>query len=602
MAAFELSHPPFDMLSFPEREALAAAADIFYFADDEEILAPGREVDTLYVVVKGKVREMAGDEVVAMYRQHDTFDARAMVAGSALHRYVVHEEVLALGLPKRDVLALTGSNPAFGAFFFDNVANKLGALARRTGSRELQTMLAASVSDVAMGKPVWVEAGDSVIAVAAAMKRHKVKSVLVRGLSGTGIFTTSDFRDVIIDGIPSGTPVGDLCRYDLITVEDSDFLFNALLTMTRRNIQRLVVTRSGSVSGVLEQVDLLSYFSNHSHLISQVLDRAESLDDLAHSSRQIGRLVGILSSQGVKAPQLARLVETLNAKLFERTWRLIADPALYNNSCLLVMGSEGRGEQILKTDQDNALILGEDADPVEAERAAATFSETLAAYGYPPCPGGIMVCNPQWRLGEDDFARRIAHWTGQPDGESLMNLAIFVDAQAIAGDDRLFVRLRERLAARLADDDAFYARFARAIEQFDTPLGLFAHLVTRERDGKSQLDLKKGGIFPVVHGLRALALEQGLPETNSFERLSRLVEAGRLDREFGNDLSEALSFMMGLKLTCGLAAQEAGGQAGNLVEPETLSSLERDLLKEALSVVKRFKGLLRHHFRLGGFA
>ncbi len=602
MAAFDLLHPPFDMLAAAERDALTASADILYFADEEQIIGPGQPVDTLFVIIKGRVREMAGDEVIALYRENDTFDARALVAGTTQNRFIVQEEVLALALPKQSVLALTGRNTVFGAFFFDSVSRKLGALSRRTGNRELQTMLAASVAEVRTGKPVFVEAGDSIASVARSMKQHKVKSVLVRRGNDTGIFTTSDFRDVIIEGMSGDTPVGELCRFELITVDRQDFLFNALLTMTRRNIQRLVVMEGGQAGGILEQVDLLSYFSNHSHLVSQVIEQAETLDDLAHCSRQIEQLVGILSSQGVKAPQLARLVETLNARLFERSWKLIAPASLQAESCLLVMGSEGRGEQILKTDQDNALILAPAADPEQARLAAEAFSRALEQYGYPPCPGGIMVSHPDWRMTVDDFVSRINGWLDHPDGESLMNLAIFIDAQPIAGETALLDILRRHLAEQLNDNAAFYSRFARAIEQFDTPLGLFAHLQTRENDGRAQLDLKKGGIFPVVHGLRALALEAGLATSNSFERIQDLIEAGRLERELGNDLSEALSFMMGLKLSCGLEALERGEVAGNLIEPDALSSLERDLLKEALSVVKRFKGILRHHFRLGSFS
>ncbi|MBI3145004.1 MAG: cyclic nucleotide-binding/CBS domain-containing protein [Pseudogulbenkiania sp.] len=601
MSRFDFTHPPFDSLTSAEQGTLEAAADIVFYGDEELIMGPGAPVDTLFVLSKGIVREMAGDEVIAVYHERDTFDARALVAGHTAHRFVVHEEALVYTLPRATLLALTEQNARFGAFFYASVSQKFGALAEQTGNRELQTLLTARVRDVGVKKPLFLDGEDSVLDAARLMKQHKAKSILVRHGRRVGIFTTSDFRDVIIDGMPTDSALGTLCRFDLICSDIDDYLFNALLTMTQKNIQRVVVTEAGIPMGVLEQVDLLSYFSNHSHLIAQRLEQADSLDELADIAAQITRLVEILAGHGVKAVQLGRLVQTLNARLFERSWRLLAPPELVANSCLLVMGSEGRGEQILKTDQDNALILRDGYQSPELERVCQAFSDALARFGYPPCPGRIMVCNADWRLSESAMRDRLYHWVYLPENDALLNLAIFVDAEAVAGDHALLERCHDYLGRLLRDDDSFYHRFARAIEQFDTPLGLFAQLLTQEKDGKAMLDLKKGGIFPIVHGARSLALEYGLKEGNTFDRLARLAESGRLDKELAGDVAESLSFLLNLRLSQGLATLAEGRPAGNLICPAQLSTMERDLLKEALGVVKRFKAMLRHHFKLGSF-
>ncbi len=601
MSRFDFSHPPFDVLSPAEQQILEKAADIQFFGDEEAILAHGEPVGALYVVLKGIVREMAGDEVIAYYRERDTFDARAMVAGQTPHRFVVHEEALVHVLPRDAVMALTEQNPRFGAYFYASVSEKFGSLALRAGNRELQTLLTATVRDVGGRTPVFVDGDISVRDAARVMKERKVKSLLVRQDGRLGIFTTTDFRDVVLNATPGDTPLAKLCRFELLTVDADDFLFNALLLMTRRNIRRLVVTEQGQAVGILSQVDILSYFSNHSHLIAQRLDRAETLEELAEVAGQITRLVQILSGHGVKAPQLGRLVQTLNARLFLRTWQLLAPQDLIDNSCLLVMGSEGRGEQILKTDQDNALILRDGFVWPDINLLCDRFSAALASFGYPPCPGRIMVSNTEWRLTEHAWRDQIHQWIYSPDGLSMMNMAIFVDAEAVAGDASLLESCRHYLLQQLRDDASFFSRFARAIEQFDTPLGLFSHLQTKERDGKSLLDLKKGGIFPLVHGVRAMALEYGLAECNTFDRLQALAEAGHLERDLAADISSALTFLLTLKLSQGLEKLSLGAQPGNSVEPDKLSTLERDLLKDALAVVKKFRTQLRHHYRLGSF-
>ena len=601
MSRFDFSHPPFDTLTLREQETLEKHADIQFFADEECLLGPHDRVEALYVVLKGSVREMAGDEIITLYRERDTFDARAMVAGQTPHRFVVHEEALLYTLPRDVVMALTEQNPRFGAYFYASVSEKFGSMAQRAGNRELQTLLTATVRDVGSRTPVFVDGDTSVREAARVMKAKKVKSVLVRHDGKLGIFTTTDFRDIVLNEVPGTTPLAGLCRFELLTVDVGDFLFNALLIMTRRNIRRLVVTEEGEAIGILSQVDILSYFSNHSHLIAQRLERADTLEELAEIAGQITRLVQILFSHGVKAPQLGRLVQTLNARLFARTWQLLAPPVLQQNSCLLVMGSEGRGEQILKTDQDNALILRDGFNHPELPALCDAFSAALASFGYPPCQGQIMVNNAAWRLTESQLQQQIQQWVYQPDGLALMNLAIYVDAEAVAGDASLLERSHNYLLQQLRDDASFFSRFARAIEQFDTPLGLFSHLLTKERNGKAVLDLKKGGIFPLVHGVRSLALEHGLAQCNTFDRLHALSEAGHLDKELASEIAESLSFLLTLKLSQGLQQLSLGQLPGNQVEPDQLSTLERDLLKDALAVVKKFRAQLRHHFRLGSF-
>ncbi|MEO4029942.1 putative nucleotidyltransferase substrate binding domain-containing protein [Chromobacterium vaccinii] len=433
------------------------------------------------------------------------------------------------------------------------------------------------------------------------MKEQRSKSVLVRDGERLGIFTTTDCRDVILEGVDSGEPVGRHSSYQLLCIDRDDFLFNALLLMTQRNLRRLVVTENGQAVGILAQVDVLSYFSNHSHLIAQRLDRAADLDELADIAGQIDRLIRILSGHGVRPPQLGRLVQALNARLFARAWRMIAPARLAESSCLLVMGSEGRGEQMLKTDQDNALLLPNGEDFPEAAACCEAFSAALARFGYPPCPGGVMVSNPHWRLSLSDMRDRIHHWLTRPDGESMLQLAIFCDAESVCGDEALLADCRGYLRARLQDDAGFFSRFARAIDQFDTPLGPFSRLRTRESGGRELLDLKKGGIFPLVHGLRALALENGIDAASSAERARLLAAAGKLEAGLADDILEALAFLSQLRLERGLRRLDAGEAPDNLIEPEALSTLERDLLKDALAVAKRFKAQLRHHYRLGSF-
>ncbi len=602
MHRFSFKEPPFDVLTPLEREQLEQSVDILYFSVGEAIINPGQPVEQLYVVIKGLACELADhDEITAVFRSDDTFDSRALIKGSGSQRIVAHEETLLYAIPKAVVMQLIESNSLFAAFFFQSVSQKFSALAQRGGNRELQTLLTATVRDACVREPVCLPGDATLLDAALAMRTHKTKSILVQDGEQTGIFTASDCRDVIIDALPGDTLLRQRCRFQLITCDIDDYLFNALLVMTRHTIQRVVVTESGQPVGVLEQIDLLSYFSNHSHLIAQQLELAQSLDTLRGIARQMDKLVAILSGHGVKARELARLVQALNSKLFARTWELVAPAGLVANSCLVVMGSEGRGEQIIKTDQDNALIVRDGFESPALAEACSAFSQALADFGYPPCPGRIMVSNPDWVQPLAAMKDRLYRWVYLPDPEAQMKLAIFTDACAVAGDAALLADARQYLQNIMQDDASYFARFARAVEQFDTPLGIFSQLVTTAHSGRDTLDLKKGGIFPIVHGIRALALENGLSETNTFDRIQVLVRAEQLDADLGHDLAEALGFLLEQRLEHGLKALQLGQTPGNLIVPEQLSTLERDLLKDALAVVKRFKNMVRYHFKTGAF-
>jgi CBS domain-containing protein len=295
---------------------------------------------------------------------------------------------------------------------------------------------------------------------------------------------------------------------------------------------------------------------------------------------------------------IAKLVQQLNARLFERAWTLIAPPALVQNSCLFVMGSEGRGEQLLKTDQDNGLVLRDGyTPPADLADICNRFSQALASFGYPECPGHIMVNNADWRNSAAAFGQLTRQWLIMPDGDSLMKLAIFMDAHAVCGDAHLLEDVEQALSKLATDNDAMLNRFASAIDAFGSGSGWWNRLLGLG-DKDNQLNIKKEGIFPLVHGVRSLALARRISKTGTTERITALVAAGALTAEMGTDLSDSLHFFMGLKLKAGLTELAMDKPVTGAIDVERLSSLDRDLLKDTLGVVKRFKTMLRLRFHL----
>lgn len=407
---------------------------------------------------------------------------------------------------------------------------------------------------------------------------------------------------MILKRLPLETPVARLAHFDLVSLAPEDFVFEALLLMTRHNKRRLAVLRDGRPLGILEDIDLLSFIAGNAQLVAGRIDRAHDADELEAAARAIEPQVRLLRRQGVKVEVVAEIVSDLNHRLFARLFELLAPASIRAAGCLIVMGSEGRGEQTLRTDQDNGLILAEPVPEQELARFRVAFSGELARFGFPPCPGGVMVSNPAWSQTLAGFEQSFAGWLATPDDGGALNAAIFVDATAVAGRVELLGRAKAALTRMMRGEQATLARFARAIDAFPTPIGLFNNLITAEGGGDA-LDLKKGGIFPLVHGARSLAVEKEIAETGTAARLLRLADIGMIRQDFARELVDAFHFMATLRLDAQLAAGTAAPAAspGTLLRPAALTSMERDLLRDAFGRVKAFREIVRRHFNLGIF-
>ena len=603
-SAFNFSASPFDCLTLDEQRLVQDSVDIAYFPQGETILALGAQPTHLFVIIKGFVQQFDGSEVVTTYRPDDCFDGRGLVAGRVSSRFVAAEEVVAYQLAKRAVSELIASNATFGALLFSDLSKKLSALSERQSRHELQSLTMARVDEALLRPAHFVEADTSILEVVKQFHALRTATVLVRDRRvdppALGIFTSTGLQRAILHGTPlDRLLVGELANFSLVRVRPDDLLGEALAVMLKHKVHRVVVAEGEQIVGVLEALDLFSFLSNQSYQINVQILEAQDVVTLKLATGQISRLIALLHRNGTKVNLIARLVQELNAKLFERAWQLIAPPDLLANSCLFVMGSEGRGEQLLKTDQDNGLVLRDGyVCSEDLAEVCRKFSEALAEFGYPVCPGNIMVSNPQWCQSVTDFSQMVRMWWMTASPDNLMALAIFLDADAVCGDTALLEQVRAAVFELAADNDAMLARFASAINLFGGNGAWWNRLFLMGDQGKEPLDIKKLGTFPLVHGIRSMALAQHIRVTSTAERVEALIAAGKLPEKLAADLMDSLHFFMGLKLKVGLEALETGNAASGGILVEKLSSLDRDLLKDTLGVVKQFKTLLNQRFHL----
>jgi CBS domain-containing protein len=278
-----------------------------------------------------------------------------------------------------------------------------------------------------------------------------------------------------------------------VTIDKNDFLFNALLLFTKYGVKRLVVVENGKIVGILEQLDLLSHFANHTHLIAASIDRSCTIDELQNAQRSLTHLVSSLTSKGVKVRYISKLVSELNTKLYRKVFDLVVPEELHTKCALIVMGSEGRGEQILRTDQDNALIVRDGEDKAEFVPYMMRFNECLLQLGFPKCSGNVMVSNPYWRQSVLGYQNMISEWVETLNEETLLSLSIFLDAQCVAGDVQLLEKCLRYLREQFEGRSDVLAHLAKSALAFETPLSLFSGFVLGREEHQSELDIKKKG-------------------------------------------------------------------------------------------------------------
>lgn len=643
MPHLDFTQPPFDVLSLAERQSIRKNTQIRYLAKNENLTA--EELQYLYVVIKGQIEQLLDGEFVASYlgsnhsdhlNNNDWFDSRRLPESltenslntEALQTYQFRaaEDTLLLQVAGSAVDKISAQNHLVRQMLSDKLPERLKALQQRRNNKsivsasyndqqEVQQIMLQPVIDVNLLPVHIVNASNSLYEAASIMTKAGLKHVLVQPLDhlknegemqyGTGhllgILTDTDICRAVSDQQdPATTPCQRYANFNLRTIKASDEIGDALLTMTRYRIHRLpVMDQNGDVVGILGQSDMLAHIGHHSQLISIQIEQAKDLSSLDTAVELIGRYIRAQHQNGVKIGNISRMVQTLNAQVFTKLWQLIVPDEVMNNTCLIVMGSEGRGEQIMRTDQDNALILRDGYTHPDLAQFADTFNQHLADLGYPLCDGNIMMTNPMWRQPLKQFNAQIGLWFRNTDPMHGIYLSAILDGEYVCGDESLLTHVRQHLkVAHRQSDPMFVRQFARAALQFGDVNQWWQKFVPLlgGKSGSEDIDLKKAGIFPLVHGIRTLALENDILELpSSKNRLKALVQTRALTQERADTLLEALEFFMAQRLSVALSTDDKHARQ---VNPMTLTALERDLLKECLAVVKSFKNQLRQHYQL----
>ncbi len=602
---FNMQSPPFDRLTSKQQARLRSSLDVAYYRTRDIILSSGQTNPHLHILIKGAVEERSKDqsEVFAHYANDDMFDVRSLFEDNVRHQYVALEDTLSYLLPKEMFLELYYENGQFAAYFDNNLSKRQALIEAAHQQQNLAEFILTKV-DKSIYHPAMILTPETPInEVTRTLKENSIDAALVKlntddirlekypSAHPYAIVTrTNMLHSVMLDGCAVDTPVGEIASFPVYHVDEGDFLFNAMITMTRNKMKRLMVCDGNQAIGMLDMTQILSAFSTHSHVLTLSIARASSVEELALASNRQRQLVESLVKNGIRTRFIMELISAVNEQIIEKAFALVVPPALHDHCCLIVLGSEGRREQILKTDQDNALIIKDGFEWSQSGQVMQTFTHTLQLLGYPLCPGKVMVNNPKWVNTQKGWITTLDSWIAKAQPDQIMDLAIFSDAQAVAGNRALLTPIAEHLRDTMKDRMLILSDFTRPALQFSVPLTLFGN-VKNDKDG---LDIKRGGIFPIVHGIRTLSLEYAIEEKNTFARIEALRNKRILETETADNLTEALKLFFKLRLNQQLNQQDAL----NNLDIKQLDRTERDLLRHSLHVVKKFKQFLGFHYQI----
>ncbi len=468
------------------------------------------------------------------------------------------------------------------------------------------SLLRHRVGDVLREKQlVLASEGMSVVDAARLMKAEGVDSLVVmRAGKPVGIVTDRDMVTRYLAGGCTGAMLGDIMTPNPLTVRLNDFAYQALLLMLRHGVRHLlVVDDAGKPFAILTQRELLRSKTEDILELTDRTARATSIEELRDTHRQVPLIIEALMADNASVREICEVVTEFNDLVISRVVDICMKEMKAERGlppvpfCFMVFGSGGRREQTLRTDQDNGIVFLADEKGEEADKYFQALAERvvkgLEACGFPLCPGKMMATNPEWRRSMASWEETLEEWFLHPTREVMLKTSMFFDLRGIYGDKGLVSRIWEVIFEYVKAYPGFVARMGKSSAEIKPPIGLFGRFVV-EKSGehKNAIDIKLRGCLPIVEGVRALALVEGVKDTNTFNRIEALAQVGTFSQDMADELIFTYQFLLTLRIRNHVRLLKEGKPLHNYVNPSSLTKRERQILKDSFASVYRLQQLV----------
>jgi len=449
----------------------------------------------------------------------------------------------------------------------------------------------------------------SIKSCAEAMSRKNQNGMLIRGPQGEflGLITDKDLRHrVIARGKSFDDPVYSIMSSPVVSVPDNALLFEALVSLQQNKVTHIAVKdSSGHLTGLISHEELLEMQQNTTAFLMRQIEMAEHSDELIQYSRKTRGIVKVLEQSGAKTRNITRIITSVTDALTKKFIDMAVQeagppPAPFS---FIAMGSEGRGEQTLATDQDNGIIY-QDATDEKIEETQNYFlslgqrvNDWLNQAGYNYCMGDVMAGNSEWCQPISRWKAKVKDWVVNPQPKAVLDVSIFVDFRSVSEDCSLCNELQAYFDEISKHQDQFFYQIADQTLKFKSSSDLSSHFTVNSSTGQKIFDIKKV-LFPLTSFTRLYAIHKQIKSRSTFGRLKNLNQAGLISDDLHTRLSEGYDFLMMLRYKAQLQAIAKNQEINNEVPVEMLNDMQILYLKKVLGTVSDIQSKIRLDFKI----
>lgn len=594
---FLAAREPWSLLSYAQIESFAKRAVGQYVRRGDVVLAAGQAPLAMFVVRSGAIEIVDANGILIDHDEQGACFGQSSILEERPSRFTftaIEDSLLWAFSP--DVVRELVAIAEVRRFFTES---RLGDATRQVP--EGGPVLQVPVREMITRAPITIDVGHTVGEAARAMAASRISAIIVTRGDGelAGILTDRDLRRVVADGIERERPLAEVMTPDPFTIDADALALDVLLSLVQHKIHHLPVLEDDQVLGMITSGDLMRLERSSPLYMVGDLARQDDIPGLVKVMSRVPKLVGRLLRQDATAADITRIVSRTTEALCQRIAemgeeRIGAPPVPY---AWVALGSLARQEQALGSDQDHAFILSDAAQP-EHDAYFAELAEfctaALVECGFPRCKGDAMATNPQWRMRLHDWQRTFGGWLAAPTSDAVLNSSIFFDMRPVHGDHTLYAALQQRVLRAAPDSSRFLGHLAKHANDAEVPVGFLRGFVVEKRgEHRDRLDIKLGGINPIVDVARIYALRWGLPQVGTRARLIAAAEHGA---EVEN-LLDAHEFLGYARLEHQWRLVQAGEAPDNYLNPEDLSDFERRSLRDAFVIVGKAQTALTVAFQ-----
>ncbi|MFB9134322.1 DUF294 nucleotidyltransferase-like domain-containing protein [Vibrio olivae] len=615
---FLAQYPPFDELPDETLDNVTRHVEISYFREDTPIIHFGDHITDLYMVRSGVVEVYRRKgELYNRLDQGAIFGQMGLLTNNKV-RFPVKaiEDTLVYCIPEQVFQELYEEHDSFADYV--EVENSARLRQAVSSTQEENDLTTSKVRTLITREAPFIDKNESIQNSAIKMAEENISALLVMdpeieedeeqdSSSLIGIITDRDLcTRVLAQGLDPHDEVASVMTTELLSLDHNAYVYEAMLKMLRYNVHHLPVLKNKKPIGIIETSDIVRYESQSSLLLVSSIFQQHSIEELSALSEQVKDSFVRLVNEDANSHMVGSAMSVIGRSFKQRIIELAeeelgAAPIPY---CFLALGSMGRDEQLLVTDQDNAIILDDSYDPEKHgeyfEKFSKIICDGLDKCGYAYCTGDIMATNPTWRMTRREWEECFADWIDDPNPKALLNASIFFDLDGVYGRLKWAEQLNGFIVRRSRRNNRFLACLARNALNRTPPLGFFKSFVM-EKDGRhnNSINLKRRGTAPLADLIRVHALAVGSRSRNSFERLDDIIDAGILPKGKAEDIRDALEFISMVRIRHQAYDVENSIEPDNNIEPEHLSDFERRNLKDAFQILSNAQNFLKYRYQAG---